>query len=499
MNKRLYLFGALLSAGLAGAAACRAQGAAETGEPVATYHYNILREQENFGFLQPDSLRLHPVRPDFFDPLKYLPLGRRPGYFLTLGLDMRYQYEAITNDYWGQNSPPDAPATNAYLLQRHVLLTDWRLGPHLRVFGQLLSANVASRRGGPRPQIDRDLLDLYQGFVEWHVPLGSGGWAELRVGRQELLYGSERLLSMREGPNVRQSFDAARLALTPVAWRVDLLAGRPVLTRDGSFDDRADPQQTLWAVYAVHPLPRLRSGLDVYYFGLRKSAATYLQGTALEQRQTAGVRFWSQEWGHETAAHPVGYNVELIGQLGRFGPGQIRAYYVSAIGHYHLARWPLTPTLRFAADAISGDQDPRNPDLQAFNALFPRPFYGSAITPIGPGNLFDLHPGAELHLSPTMRVLVDVDWLWRQSLADVLYGPTAAPLLPLGFTSGNLDEPLSTRRYIGRQLTADWSWQASRHLAFEFTFAWLPVGDYLRDTTPGRTLSYYKPTVLFQF
>lgn len=490
----------LLGAGLAAAGSCRGQAVAPVGAaaPTRATHYNILREQEDFSFLRPDSLRTHPVPPDFFDALKYIPLGKRPGYFLTLGLDVRYQYEVIKNDNWG-GVPPDAPPANGYLLQRHVLHTDWRLGPHLRLFGQVLSDNVAGRRGGPRPQIDRDVLDLYQGFVELSAPLGSRGRATLRVGRQEFLYGSERLVSMREGPNVRQSFDAARLVLTRAAWRLDLLVGRPMLTKTGVFDDRSNPQLLLWGAYAVHKLQAWRGGLDLYYFGLQKRGATYLRGVGLEQRQTAGVRFYSQDWGRETPAHRFGYNLELTGQLGRFGPSPARAYYVSAIAHYHLARWPLTPTLRFATDAVSGDQAGSSSALQAFDALFPRPFFGRAITPIGPGNLLDLHPGAELHFTPGLVLLVDVDWLWRQSLDDVIYGATAAPLLPAGFVPGVPHPPLPRRRYIGRQLTADVAWQVGRHLNLGFTYAWIPAGAYLRDTTPGRTLSYYKPTVLFQF
>ncbi|WP_460548062.1 alginate export family protein [Hymenobacter daeguensis] len=119
--------------------------------------------------------------------------------------------------------------------------------------------------------------------------------------------------------------------------------------------------------------------------------------------------------------------------------------------------------------------------------------------PIGPSNLLDLHPGVELHLRPRMTLLVDVAWLWRESTRDAIYGPAMLPLLPAADVPGPAGPPLSTRRYIGRQLTADWAWQASRHVVLEFTYAWLPVGDHVRDTTPGRTLSYFKPTLLFQF
>ncbi|MGI4737276.1 MAG: alginate export family protein [Janthinobacterium lividum] len=444
--------------------------------------YHILRGEENFGFLRQDSLRT-----DLFDPLKYIPLGRRPGYFLTLGADIRYQYEVITHDYWGRGQLADTPPTNAYLLQRHMVHTDWRLGSHLRLFGQLLSTNELGRRGGPRPYIDRDIFDVYQAFVEVAAPLGQAQ-ATLRVGRQEFLYGSERLLSMREGPNTRQSFDAARLQLTRPGWRLDMLVGRPLLTNPNALDDRGDPQQLLWGAYGARTLARLHGGLDFYYFGLNRHNAFYLQGIGHEQRQTGGVRWWA-------SPAPFGYDIEAIGQFGRFNSGTIRAYYVSAALFCQLANWPLTPTLRFTTNAISGDQDPRNPDLQAFNALFPRPFFGAANTPIGPGNLLDAHPGVELHLTPRMKVVVDVDWLWRQSLGDGLYGPNIIPVVP----QDGPGAPLPTSRYIGQQFSADWNWQASRHFALDFTYSLLPAGAYLQATTPGLTLSYYKPTLLFQF
>ena len=84
---------------------------------------------------------------------------------------MRYQYEVFRHDRWG--APASAPATNAYLLQRHMLHTNWRLGPRLRVFSQVLSPNELGRRGGFRPQIDRDIFAVYQAFAELTAPLGS--------------------------------------------------------------------------------------------------------------------------------------------------------------------------------------------------------------------------------------------------------------------------------------------------------------------------------------
>ncbi|MEJ7658523.1 MAG: alginate export family protein [Hymenobacter sp.] len=107
-----------------------------------------------------------------------------------------------------------------------MLHADWRLGPHLRVFTQVLKHQRAGPRGWPAAYGDRDIFAVYQALGELAAPLGPGR-VTLQVGRQELLYGSERLLSMREGPNTRQSFDAARLLLRQPGWRLDLLVESP--------------------------------------------------------------------------------------------------------------------------------------------------------------------------------------------------------------------------------------------------------------------------------
>src|SRR5580658_232809 len=78
------------------------------------------------------------------------------------------------------------------------------------------------RQGGPRP-IDEKKLDFEEAVVE--LSTGEGDrWAALDVGRQELKYGSGRLVSVREGPNVRQSFDGARVKSKVGTWQIDLWA-----------------------------------------------------------------------------------------------------------------------------------------------------------------------------------------------------------------------------------------------------------------------------------
>ncbi|NIP78292.1 MAG: alginate export family protein, partial [Gemmatimonadetes bacterium] len=79
-----------------------------------------------------------------------------------------------------------------------------------------------------------DGLDLHQGWLELG-DAGSGALS-LRVGRQELAYGGERLVGALNWAQQARSFDGARLRLRPSAglvldgigtWIGDEDAGRP--------------------------------------------------------------------------------------------------------------------------------------------------------------------------------------------------------------------------------------------------------------------------------
>jgi Alginate export len=86
-------------------------------------------------------------------------------------------------------------------------MVDLHAGRHVRLFTELQSGLESGRTGGPRPT-DEDRLEFHQAFLELSV--GPSRPFTLRVGRQEVAFGSGRLISASEGRNVRQSFDAIR-------------------------------------------------------------------------------------------------------------------------------------------------------------------------------------------------------------------------------------------------------------------------------------------------
>src|SRR5580658_3174940 len=172
------------------AAHAQADQTVDSSQAIPTY--SLMREDEDWSFLIDPSLRQ-----DFWDPIKYIRLGPQ-GWFLTIGGEAREAFEQVGNDNWGKQN-----YTNTFFLERYMLHMDWHLGEYVRAYVQLKSGLESFRTGGPRP-IDEKKLDFEAAFLEVGNT-NKKNWAVLRIGRQELNYGSGRLVSVREGPNVRQS------------------------------------------------------------------------------------------------------------------------------------------------------------------------------------------------------------------------------------------------------------------------------------------------------
>ena len=187
--------------------------------------------------------------------IKYIPLfNLGPSYFVTLGGDIREQYEFIQNDNFGLGSVNN----HGYWLQRLMPYSDWHFGPFFRVFVQLKSSEEEGREPGPRPT-DRKRLDFNQAFVDFSYPRtvlpADQAYVTLRLGRQEIDFGDERLLAVREGPNVRQSFDGARLILNSSNGRVDVFGLRLDPDETGYFDNSPRwSHETVWGLYSTFPL-----------------------------------------------------------------------------------------------------------------------------------------------------------------------------------------------------------------------------------------------------
>jgi hypothetical protein len=441
-------------------------------EPVRSY--SLLREDEDWSFLKDRSLRQ-----EFLDRLKYISLGR-DNWYLTIGGEIREVLEDIKNDNWGQQ-----PYTNTFFLQRYMLHTDWHLGKHVRAFVQLKSGLESYRRGGPRP-IDEKKMDIQAAFVDIGSSEGRK-WIVLRLGRQELNYGSGRLVAVREGPNVRQSFDGFKIKSQYGAWRIDGFAVRPDLDNPGYFDNVPDHGTAFWGIYATRSL-RERVSLDAYYLGLDRKQATFNRGTATELRHTLGARLWQpvakqkRDWD---------FDYEGVWQFGSFGSSNIRAWTVASETGYSFPTATLQPRLSVKADISSGD-DPRKNTLGTFNPIFPVGNYFGVLEDTGPGpvNFIDVHPRLQTQFPHNVSVSVDFMAQWRQNLRDGVYAVPGFLLV----AAGN-----SRARFIGYQPGVEVRWQIDRHAYIQADYGVFYAGEFLKQASPGRNLNYMALWVGYKF
>ena len=439
--------------------------------------YSLMRYDDDFSYLREPACHT-----DFWDPLKYIPLNSQGDWYLSLGGEIRQRYERFYNPLWGQQ--PQSPG--GYLLQRYLFFSDFHLGDNVRVFAELVSAWETYRVGGPRPQIDEDQLDFSQFFVDVRLhPFDPNVTLTFRVGRQWLIYGSQRLISDRYGPNVPLPFDGFRAILDAASWRIDAFVTKPVETNPGVFDDQTHLPNTFWGVYAVSPLSLIEgANVDLYYLGIRNKRATYAEETGTETRQTIGTRLWG-------VRGPWDSNSEFVGQTGTFGNGYILAWSTATDTGYTLLEVPLKPRIGFRAGVASGDHDKTGPNLQTFNPLFPTGFYFSQAVLNGPLNVISVHPNLTLHLGENILLNGEWAWFWRESTSDGVYG-----------LSGMLVRPVGTTRatYVGSQAQVTFDWQLDLHAHFQVNYLHFFTGGYLENSAPtGKDVDFVTTSIQYLF
>jgi hypothetical protein len=442
--------------------------------------YALLRQDENYDYLDDPN-----CKGDFWDSLKRIPLSSDGHRYVTIGGQLREWYERFDNANWGSGPQDD----NGYLLHRLSLFGDFHISDRIRFFAQLTNNMVAGRNGGPRPQLDEARLFLEEAFVDINLTKPHDNALTLRIGRQEFEFGSGRLVSVREGPNVRQTFDGVDLIWKSPSWHIDGFVTKPVLNFPAVMEDPPDHGTTFWGVYAVHPvpLPKIRgANIDLFYLGIDRKAAIFDKAAGRETRHTIGARLWG-------GRAVFDYDHEAVFQWGSFAAGDIRAWAIDTNEGYNLRTTRFQPRFGLKFLATSGDSGPSTSRLGTFNGLFPTGyFFGQgAIKLNGPSNLLHIGPNLTVHLSKAVTVQVGDDFFWRANLHDGIYS-LGNQLLVSGRTN--------QERYIGSQPYAGVSWQANRHLSLSAAYDHFFVGRFLKNASPrGRDVDYVAVWATYSF
>ncbi len=399
--------------------------------------------------------------------------------WIRIGLDHRFRMEGYTalrfregnDDRWFLNR-----------LRANVSLLPaswWKLtfqGQDSRIFFKLNAA-------GQNPYINR--TDLRLAFTEFGDVAKSP--VALRVGRQELAYGDERILGAANWGNVARTFDAAKLILRKGAWQADIVSAAVVVPALRGISHHVSGNN-LHMIYGKWTNPLPKTTIEPYLIW-RIGMGDALQGILHQDRWVSGVRVVGQLPLH------VDYTSEWIMQRGQvknqFGLESISAFAQHTVVRHTLADLKWRPRLVGEFNYASGDRSPGNGRSGTFDQMYPTPHekYGLADQ-VGWQNISHLSAGLEAN--PKKQLLLKAlvhDWRLAQG-RDGLYAANGA--LSFRDLSGR------SGRDVGREvdLIAQYNWGA-RYVGGGFGHFF--AGDFIRAQSPGAGMNYLYLNVGYSF
>jgi hypothetical protein len=423
-----------------------------------------LRYNDNFKALKTDSTKTGTEK------LKFMDLGKNT--FLSVGGEVREVYQYFENQNFGDVPPTFKEVSTGQVWHRIMAHANLEIGSDVRVFFQL---NNTLRLFNPNPlgpEIDENALSVHQAFIDWNM---NKNW-QLRLGRQEMGYGNNRILTFREGPNTRLTFDAAILKYRNPKRSVDILAVSPVVSKEGVFDDES-MKSFVVGVYANEVVVPKKFLLDYYVVNFASDQRQYNYVSGKESRQSYGFRAFSQN-------PRFNYELESTYQSGKFNNLEIDAFGISMDINYKVSV-KNNVILGVAGNYISGDKDRTDNKLNTYNLIYSKPSYGLAA-PIGSSNIENINPYVKLNPTKKLFLQAGVYFMQRNSNQDGTYSPGMGQVRP------NREKLYaSTNREIGTQYSFESNYILNNHISFAADLAYFDAGKYVKDTGKGQNITYF--------
>ena len=441
-------------------AACALLAPPAMAEQAERPQYQFLRQNEDWSVLATVE------KPTGWDRLKYVRLSSDGRYWASFGGTARLRTER-----WRRFDFSDTE-NDTFTLGRLLVHGDFHLGRRLRLFVEPKVAVASDRElpGGQRT-IDVDTLDLQQGFVDFIWPGKESRRVTLRIGRQALAFGRERLVSPLPWGNTLRSWDGFDLRYQGGKWVVDSFAAyfAPVVPND--FNE-PDTDHRFYGVYASH-----RAGkwvIEAYGLGIERLDASFNGTTGNEDRLTFGSRVaWSGE--------RFGAELETALQVGEVGQESVQAWMATLQLTRPFPDAPTAPSLLAIFDYASGDDSPGG-DVGTFNQLFPLGHaYLGIMDFVGRQNVEAVSLGVVLTPWKRGRVSVQGHGFWRARVEDALYNAGGGVV-----RSGSPGSP----RYTGTEIDAVVGHEFSDHLLIEGGGGYFLPGAFIEESGPSESMTF---------
>jgi hypothetical protein len=394
-------------------------------------------------------------------------------------LDVRGEFRGRLEGFSGGAFKPDN--SDGYMLDRFRLNATVSPSPLAKFVVQLQDARVFDKEAGALAVPLRDTLDVRMAYGEF------GGVRNMvRVGRQELAFGEQRLIGHLNWVNDARSFDGARATIVRPAFRLDVFATSVVTIQPDAFD-KSGSGNALYGFYGSSTKAIPKATIEPYVF-FRKSEGLTLEtgGLGNIHQTTVGTRIVGK------LPDDFDYGVEMAGQLGSVGTDEVRAW----AGHWVSGRTFTTmsgkprPFLEF--NYASGDSDPKDGVRGTFDQLYPTGHDKLGLADqVGWKNVDHLRGGLEVKPKPQWQVSGSYHSWWLASATDGLYSASGA--LVARSTAG------TAGRHVGQEVDAQAVYTYSSQLQIAGGYAHVLPGAFLEHTTSGESynLSYLMVTYVF--
>lgn len=315
----------------------------------------------------------------------------------------------------------------------------------------------------------------------------------LRLGRQELSYGAQRLLGAFDWSNVAQTFDTGKIMLEfeKQKLNVDIFGGGKTPLKspremddfyDGSANDR------IGGYYAVY---KGIGNLTVEQYVINRNT----DGQTISFGQTGDGEVEDYTIGARlTGKIPetnFDYEVEAAKQAGNSGALDVDAQMAVAIlGYTFDHNWH--PRLSFEYDYASGDHDATDGDRQTFDNLYPTNhlFYGY-MDFVSLQNIHDYRFQIKADPAKKLNLSADYHLFYLDTYKDNLY--SAARTIKRS-TKAGVDDT-----YVGSEIDLLAKYQATKFMGIWAGYSHFFAGDFLNQTGADDDADFVYAQTTFNF
>ena len=389
-------------------------------------------------------------------------------------------YRARLEGFTGGAFKPDN--SDAYLLNRFRINMLVKATPWLKFYAQGQDARVWGKNQKPAAPPFQDTMDLRTAYVE--IGEAEKGLAVLRVGRQELVFGEQRLVGHVSWLNTARTFDAVRATLHYKGYRLDAFASSVVNIRDGEFNKRADGNN-FHGLYGSMDKLVPKAVIEPYGFW-RLAPRLTTEGGARGNLDFKTVGF---RWVGKLPMN-FDYGTEMARQTGSLGTDDVSAWAGHWVIGYTAPKIRYKPRFFGEFNYASGDKTPGDGKRGTFDQLYPTPHdkYGLADQ-IGWRNIQHARMGVEFKPRPKWAIASSYHSFWLASARDSLYAASGAAVArSINGTAGT---------HVGQELDGQFMYTMSKQVQIGAGYAHFFTGEFLKNTTPGK--SYNFPYLMFGY